>query len=373
VLTEVQRRFPLAPTIAVISAVLFVSALKGGDTNLINATALLTVIAIPSAAVLDRYRRSIRIKYELEGTAKIIAKTLAETFDDVAQCIRTWSVQTQQQTSDWKRNAGATVLEERERIYLKHKRPRCIRGEVTFPAVITKQQELYFLPDAILVVKGRATAALAYQELQFENVLVSFRETEHVPSDATVTGQTWRFVSKAGGPDRRFKNNSQIPICRYGEMRFGSDSGLKCLVQYSKASATDRFGKAIRILQRPESRIESKAITSAKRPKRWPTVLVTTSFGAVSAVLAILIASELSVAPVAQRQAATNNRGDLPSTQNAISAFTPAMTRVPVPRRRHEDVSKIDAGNSDFFRPRSLAECLSIQDVDERVECLEQR
>ncbi|MFP3435632.1 hypothetical protein SB781_38380, partial [Paraburkholderia sp. SIMBA_061] len=47
-----------------------------------------------------------------------------------------------------------------------------------------------------------------------------FIETEHVPGDARIVDHTWAHPNKSGGPDRRFKNNRQIPICLYEAMHF---------------------------------------------------------------------------------------------------------------------------------------------------------
>jgi hypothetical protein len=34
-----------------------------------------------------------------------------------------------------------------------------------------------------------------------------------VPRDAERIGITWKYVNKGGGPDRRYKNNPQLPSC----------------------------------------------------------------------------------------------------------------------------------------------------------------
>jgi len=37
-----------------------------------------------------------------------------------------------------------------------------------------------------------------------------------------VVGQTWQFVNKNGGPDRRYARNKQLSICEYGQIRLTS-------------------------------------------------------------------------------------------------------------------------------------------------------
>jgi hypothetical protein len=48
-------------------------------------------------------------------------------------------------------------------------------------------------------------------------------------------------VKKNGGPDRRFTNNRQFPVMRYGLLALASSSGLKALFLCSNAEALERF------------------------------------------------------------------------------------------------------------------------------------
>lgn len=69
--------------------------------------------------------------------------------------------------------------------------------------------------------------------------------------------RTWRFVNKGGGPDRRFNNNHEIPICAYEEIWFNSPTGLNEIVQVSKNGLGDDLLHATRGL--------SEAIAKAAR------------------------------------------------------------------------------------------------------------
>jgi hypothetical protein len=72
-----------------------------------------------------------------------------------------------------------------------------------------------------------------YSDLLAQAGVTRFVENEHVPSDGTQVGTTWRFVAKHGGPDRRFNNNRQLPIMLYGELRFTSHTGVRELFHCS--------------------------------------------------------------------------------------------------------------------------------------------
>jgi hypothetical protein len=70
---------------------------------------------------------------------------------------------------------------------------------------------------------------------------VSLIEEEGVPQDAEVIGQTWKKANKDGSPDKRFVNNYQIPVVRYGSLRFSSSTGLNEEYLVSNAAAAERY------------------------------------------------------------------------------------------------------------------------------------
>ncbi len=63
--------------------------------------------------------------------------------------------------------------------------------------------------------------------------------------DATVVDKTWRYVNKKGGPDRRFKDNRELPVCVYDQLRFSRASRLNEVVQLSRKGAGDPLGIAL--------------------------------------------------------------------------------------------------------------------------------
>jgi Protein of unknown function (DUF4236) len=88
--------------------------------------------------------------------------------------------------------------------------------------------------DDILIYPGVAVipradgvfALIDIRELQVTFDVVRFHEIEGVPRDAKVVGHTWAKTNKDGSPDRRFKENYEIPICLYGQFAFRSQTGV---------------------------------------------------------------------------------------------------------------------------------------------------
>jgi hypothetical protein len=148
-----------------------------------------------------------------------------------------------------------------------------LRGGVAFPAIKLGSAEIFFLPDAVLVVSGNSVAALHYRDLEFSSRPIQFIEESGVPSDAEIVSETWRCVNKSGGPDRRFNSNRQLPVCKYGEMDFGSAGGLNGKMQFSNVAAGQKFTKAIQILIKyAAADSELSPFSSYAVAKNWPLV-----------------------------------------------------------------------------------------------------
>jgi hypothetical protein len=94
-------------------------------------------------------------------------------------------------------------------------------------------ETLLFLPDKMLVIQGDKFGALHYSDVTFSSTTTRFVETQWVPRDAMVVEYRWEHATKSGEPDRRYKNNRQIPICQYGELHITSHTGLNIVLMFS--------------------------------------------------------------------------------------------------------------------------------------------
>jgi hypothetical protein len=108
------------------------------------------------------------------------------------------------------------------------------------------KQLLYFFPDVILIEKGKQFGAVSYADLQVRSEISRFIEDGGAPADAQIVDYTWRYPNKSGGPDRRFHNNAQIPVCVYESMHFMSAGGLNEILEFSRVGLVDSFAQALR-------------------------------------------------------------------------------------------------------------------------------
>lgn len=346
ILNSANRRVRFAPAVLLLCVLLFVATLLQADQLWLGLSALFATVFVPIAIFLDRYRRSVKINFEPEGVIARIAEALSVAFIELTRSEAIWVVHAEGRTGDWKRNAGATSLTRRKRTRLHFNRPHCIRGRTKFPSFQIGPDELYLLPDAALVIVNGEVASVAYRELQFFTNVVRFIEDGTVPSDTTIADYTWRYVNKSGGPDRRFINNLQLPVCLYGELTLRSEGGLNCKLELSKPSAADSLHKVICALK--EIRVEiPKSITYVKTAKRWPTITFIAVFASLAIAQAAFLQQSIStrfnnlntqVLPGRSQTAATSNNPpnverapNLGNTNSASSQVVPPLELKPPP------------------------------------------
>ncbi|MEM9557536.1 MAG: hypothetical protein AAGC60_24970 [Acidobacteriota bacterium] len=185
------------------------------------------------AAQQDLLRRTTVIIYELEEDIAHGFQRLHEWAGHIAKCHRIWQIEAEGRVRDSKYHGGAGSLVERRVTSIGTAAPPLLKTNVATIALGVGRQTLYFLPDRILVIEGTAIGAVDYRNLELTVQKTRFIE-ETSPADATIVGWTWRYVNKHGGPDRRFADNPQLPICLYEELTLRSSTGLHEVIQMSR-------------------------------------------------------------------------------------------------------------------------------------------
>jgi hypothetical protein len=196
-----------------------------------------------------RSKSPVRLNYDFDDEDRRRYDGLRSALGGLARCQQLWQVNAFENTNDWKRNAGANQLIKRSRANVGSGCARSFAANIDVYHLRAKGETLYFLPDMLLIGQKGRFGSISYSNLESACSSVNFREEEGVPSDAQVVSTTWRFVNKSGGPDRRFNNNRQIPVAKYGEIALRSNSGLRLALMTSSASAADAFVEGIRFVQ----------------------------------------------------------------------------------------------------------------------------
>jgi hypothetical protein len=154
---------------------------------------------------------------------------------------KVWQVTQKGITHRAKTNAGAQTIVNRITCRITQKLPLYMRSNVEIIRVSLQKEELIFLPEQVLIRKNNKLGSIPYDQLQITGSAVQFVEDQAVPSDARITGYTWKYVNKNNTPDKRFKDNRQLPICLYEQIHLTSPNGLNVVLQCSNQHNATTF------------------------------------------------------------------------------------------------------------------------------------
>jgi hypothetical protein len=163
---------------------------------------------------------------------------------------------------------------------------------------------LWLLPDGYVVASGARFRHVG-KSLAVNASTTNFREEEASPGDAELVGHTWRYVNKSGGPDRRFNDNRQIPIHRYGQLEITCDAWTMRLC-LSRASAAHEFDVSLRAaLNGDKQRIhEDRSQAPPKEPSP------ATGLSPALSVLGLAIGASMDQVSAAYKKLAAQNHPD---------------------------------------------------------------
>ena len=255
ILDEINAKVQSSRLAVILPAAIIVTAAVAGFAGQLDYI-LLAVLVLPLWLVgrrLDSCRRVTVLLYELNEEVEVAFAGLTDAFDLMMGCSGQWRIEAGTVVRDlaaWKRNAGASHLVQKSPTNLGYSLPELIASNITPPALQVGQKMIYFFPDVALIQDGETFGAVGYRDLSVTWQTSNMTEPGEVPDDAVVVGWTWEHPNKDGGPDRRFKDNRQIPICCYEAMHIGSASGVNELVEFSRLGVARAFADAISFLPR---------------------------------------------------------------------------------------------------------------------------
>lgn len=194
----------------------------------------------------DILGKSTVMLYDIESDFSGVIEQLHSAFDGMKGCRASWHLEAEGRVKDSKYHAGASHLVRRKDITLTLKNPPFVKTNVATPSIPAGKQTLYFFPDKVLVFEPNGVGAVSYENLEVDISRTRFIEDGSVPKDSEIVDRTWKYVNKRGGPDKRFKDNRQIPVVLYEEVHFSSNTGLNERIQLSRTGQASGFEQAIK-------------------------------------------------------------------------------------------------------------------------------
>jgi hypothetical protein len=242
------RLWPLALTASLLVA--GVALYQSWPSWAFGVTVVLGSLVTCAARMRDSLAKTVVLFYELDKEMEGAYGELHARAEQIARAAAAWHVAARGDVHDRKYHAGASQVVNRKNTTIARTAPPYLKTNIETVSIGVGRQTLHFFPDRVLIYAANGVGAVRYSDLRLDIKASRFIEDGSPPHDAQVVDHTWRYVNKSGGPDRRFNNNAQLPICLYDEMTISSASGLNEVIQISKAGTAAPFANAIHQLAR---------------------------------------------------------------------------------------------------------------------------
>ena len=188
----------------------------------------------------------VNLEYTLDSEKKEEYNRRIGAWQILAEGDKEWQVIQDNHVTNTKVNAGAGRNINRVICEIEKNTPFYIKANIDTIQLKLHNEVLIFLPDKVFIIKGGKVRFINYEDINIQTSQIRFVESDPVPKDAVVVDTTWLYINKSGTPDRRFKNNMQLPVCQYGVVRLTSNSGLNIEMHFSNVNKLQDFEELIR-------------------------------------------------------------------------------------------------------------------------------
>ncbi len=195
----------------------------------------------------------IELNYSIGDDGKELMEERLSPLRRIAESARVWRIMQTSKVRDTKYTSGAGESVKRRACRTSATAPFPFRANVDVASFSAAGETLLFLPDRLIIISNGEVGALSYPSITFSASRTRFVESEGAPDDARVVEHTWRYVNKSGGPDRRFRDNPQMPVCLYGELHLSSRSGLNTVIMYSQSDIVDDIANCALVRKREQT------------------------------------------------------------------------------------------------------------------------
>ncbi len=207
--------------------------------------AILPIIGI-ILKIVSHKSGAVQLEYTLDNEKGDEYNRRIGAWQILAEGDKEWQIIQEAHVSNQKVNAGAGRNVKQAVCKIEKTTPFYINTNIDTIQIKLYKEILIFLPDKVFIIRKGKVGLVNYEDVSISVSQTRFIESDSVPRDAIVVGSTWQYVNKNGTPDKRYKNNRQLPICQYGVVYLNSDTGLNVEMQFSNVNKTQDFNELIR-------------------------------------------------------------------------------------------------------------------------------
>jgi hypothetical protein len=190
---------------------------------------------------------SVELNINNDETFESLFRNVEQAYHLLFSCKKIWDITTTKEINRIQRRTSANSEINRvdSKVSLEHS--ELIATKRT-PLKLHNRNggDIYFYPGFIIIHEQALDfGILDYSELEIEFTTMKFIETDSVPNDTQILNYTWAKENKDGTPDKRFKDNYQIPVTKYGQITFISKTGLMERFLFSNHDYSQLFFKSL--------------------------------------------------------------------------------------------------------------------------------
>jgi uncharacterized tellurite resistance protein B-like protein len=255
-----MRLLPLAASIAFVLflAWLLLPTLLKVITGLIGAPVILLVLF--NVWRWDAARKHVRFKYRITGAGQTAFNAINSALGKLASSEQVLYYTGRRHFEDTRYSGGATSLPTFAGIILDHRAPPLLDLDIKVWHIRIHGKDLYFMPDHLLVYDGARIGGISYGRIEISSLFqeCQARDIARRTRDCEVVGNTWRFTNKDGSPDKRFNNNSEVPILKYGVLKLAGpnlDMQFFTTLQAASTNAPRGFAPMQNLAKKPQRNV----------------------------------------------------------------------------------------------------------------------
>lgn len=189
----------------------------------------------------------VEVDFAFDDATRASYNALVRAFESLKSAQRIWDITEKASVDQVRQRTTAFTAITRVPVRFDFASPEIVRSK--FPAMRLGNvggRDLQIYPGFVMMREGtRDFALIEFPQMDCQLAQSNYIEEEAVPSDAVQIGTTWKRANKDGSRDRRFNDNYQIPILRYGALAFSSPTGLAEVYQISSYDKATTFAEAV--------------------------------------------------------------------------------------------------------------------------------
>lgn len=199
------------------------------------------------------FDKKINIDFSLSDNVTDRWEQLYQGFDELKSKRMVFVTgSTSHNTEERKKGGGATSSMSSEDFSLRKKLPKSILSHLSPLAFCSSNRGVYIFPSFVLFDLDGRRELIHINAVTFRDYTQSM--VGRAPSDANVTGKTWKYVNVSGlnkgEKDKRHKGNVKLDEYDVDVIELSSDEfGIKTKLQFSKATCTLEFARFFKALQ----------------------------------------------------------------------------------------------------------------------------